>query len=101
MIETCDRVYDKMKHQASYVSAAKKTEVKQKPLMASVDIRQLRLSHVMKIKEMAQAHKGTSKFELAFFASDRRLGTLHLEGIAAEAAFKKALQAIPGIKLEA
>lgn len=100
MIETCDRVYDKMKQQTSYVSAAKKTEVKQKSLVASADIRQLRLSHVMKIKEMAQAHKGTSKFELAFFAADRRLGTLHLEGIAAEAAFKKALQTIPGIKIE-
>ncbi|MEI8365065.1 MAG: DNA polymerase III subunit alpha [Parachlamydiaceae bacterium] len=100
MIAACDDAYDKAKHQSGRFSqhraaaAAKKTtegkkeEVKPQnmvsakasgPIKVDVDANIIRLSHILKLKQLFQKHKGPSPIQIDFLAGDKAIATVHID----------------------
>lgn len=95
MIETCDRAYDKFKMQAVRFAKQKanapmkatkekekeKEEEKKKPssLKLTLNTAEVRLSHILTLKETFAKHRGPSPIQIEFHAENRALATLHIE----------------------
>ncbi|MBS4164304.1 DNA polymerase III subunit alpha [Candidatus Protochlamydia amoebophila] len=118
MIETCDRAYDKAKHQAvrfaqnkniatkqSEKSKTEKIIVKQnqeassmKTVCIKLNADQARLSHILKIKKLIQDHHGTTSVLIDFHNSTKSLATLHIDakwGITLSEQFKQKICELP------
>ncbi|MCC5832938.1 MAG: DNA polymerase III subunit alpha [Chlamydiales bacterium] len=104
VVEECDKAFDRAKLQATrFSNTAKKQKeqpMKEKPktLSLKLDARKVRLSHVLKIKEIFRAYPGEQKVEIAFFAEERKLGELFLtQGIVSGSGLERELKKIPGL----
>lgn len=98
MIEACDRVYDRAKHQMERLSHAKahtpksppptiKTNVlphrdksDMKPILIRLDANRARLSHILQLKALFLQHQGSTPLHVHFQLPERLLGIIHLEG---------------------
>lgn len=101
MIDTCDKAYDKAKHQIARFAQnknamakqsadktknakpAQPTKEKEVPIMKIVTIRldadSARLSHVMKLKKLIQEHHGETPVQIQFHNHAKSLATLHVD----------------------
>ncbi|MBA3957552.1 MAG: DNA polymerase III subunit alpha [Parachlamydiaceae bacterium] len=95
MIEACDRAFDKAKFQATKFAKGKamgtqKETVKEKAVdkiakkpagivKIALDADQVKLSHVLQIKEHFGEHRGSTPVQIDFITGDRTLGTLHID----------------------
>ncbi len=115
MIDTCDKAYDKAKHQIARFAQNKnamakqsadkaknakpaqpKDKEKEAPTMKIVTIRldadSARLSHVMKLKKLIQEHHGDTPVQIQFHNHVKSLATLHVDskwGVALNDQFKQ------------
>lgn len=101
MIEACDRAYDKAKHQMMKFATNKavggknfplksKNSNQEKPmfdtssrierLLIKLDADQVRLSHILQLKQIFEENRGTRPIQILFYAGSRSLATLHIEG---------------------
>lgn len=97
MIETCDRAFDKAKHQASRMAHAKaanpkssesnnktkppekKEPVPMKPISIKLDLNRTRHSHILKLKQLFSQHQGTTPVQIHFHTAAKSLAILHIE----------------------
>ncbi len=86
MVEACDQAFDLAKLQAARFTgntSKKKKEPKMsekpKSLSLKLDAAQMRLSHVLQLKELLRGHPGPSKVEIFFYHEQKKLGELHLD----------------------
>ena len=128
VILACDQAFDKAKHQ-SYRSAQfknnppkkegaapaeskspPKKEVVEKKMQKyttsmfslKVDADQVRLSHLLQIKEIFVRHRGSIPVQVHFYTEERCVGTLHIDtqwGVTPEPAMHEALAKIPNVKI--
>ena len=89
VIEACDKAFDRAKIQATrFTTQPKKIQLqeKEKPkappalFEMKLDVRQIRLSHILKIKECLQLHPGACPVKVHFYEGRRLLSTLHVSG---------------------
>lgn len=105
MIATCDQAYDRAKLQVNRFSNTpkKRTEtmdIKPQTLTLRVDAKEMRLSHVLKLKEIFRAHPGPHKVEIAFCVEQKRLGSLYLDqGVLTGPSLEKELALLPGLSV--
>lgn len=103
MVEECDKAFDRAKLQAArFANAPKKKkepmEEKTKTLTIKVDAAKVRLSHVLKMKEIFRSYPGEQKVEISFYADAKKLGELFLsQGVLTGSGLEKELKKIPGI----
>jgi DNA polymerase-3 subunit alpha len=125
MIETCDRAYDKAKHQVAKFAQHKsnpskqtektKTEKNQSEKSASkmkseeppmktvcikIDADQAKLSHILKIKKIIQEHHGVMPVQIEFRNKTKSLAILHMDnkwGISLNDQFKQKMSEISSI----
>ena len=104
VIEACDKAFDRAKMQANRFSSQPKQapmqeKVKSKPALQKfeikLDIRQTRHTHILKLKELLQAHPGPNPTHMQFYADGKCLGTLHLSGGVNPPTFQIALMSLP------
>lgn len=91
MIEECDRAFDKAKLQlnrfssASYKNRENKPQMQQStqeklPLKLRIDLARVRLSHILKLKEIFAAHRGEKAVQITFHQEGKPFSQLHIEG---------------------
>lgn len=99
MMEACDKAFDRARHQANRFAAQKgpkNTPPKPKPtegekpmnsttnklegLLIKLDADKTRLSHILSLKRLFEKHRGSLPVQILFYAGERSLGTLHIEG---------------------
>ncbi len=107
VIEACDKAFDRVKMQAGrFNSQPKKAPMqeKEKPKPApqkfevKLDLRQTRHTHILKLKELLQAHPGASPAHMEFYADGKCMGTLHLSGgVTLSSTLQGTLQNLPCI----
>ena len=108
MIEACDQAFDKAKAQAARFALAKKREpMKTKednssPKPSKVVIRlnadKARLTHVLELKALLDAHRGSLPIECVFETGQHKYATLHIDtrmGVDPKEAFLKQLRQHP------
>lgn len=103
MITACDNAYDRAKKQTTYFSQTTKsntmktssTPPQPKLLHLQLDARTTRLSHILKLKEIIQAHPGSDSLQITFQADEKRLGVLHLTRISVNASLENLLKNFP------
>lgn len=109
MIEACDQAFVRAKMQGQRFSFTPKPSVSQDnqkktdrgPMQISLDALEVRFSHILKIKEILQAHAGSTPVKLTFYAQKKSLGQLHIErGVTPNQALLTALSTIPGLKVD-
>lgn len=92
MIEACDQAYDKLKQQASRGAMARsfknskamekkvlKEEKPQPMLNLKLSIEELRLSHILGIKEVFEKHRGISPVSIEFVLQGRPTASLNID----------------------
>jgi DNA polymerase-3 subunit alpha len=114
MIETCDRAFDKAKLQAARYAQAKQSpqkagaapsnqpkkpneKVPMKSIAIKIDADQIRLSHIVQLKQLFSDHAGTAPLQILFHAEEKSLGILHIDskyGITPTDQFKKAVSSL-------
>ena len=105
VIEACDKVFDRVKMQAGRFNSQpkqapmqEKEKSKQVPQKFEVklDLRLTRHTHILKLKELLQAHPGASSAHMEFYADGKCMGTLRLSGgVTPSSTLQTALQHIP------
>jgi DNA polymerase-3 subunit alpha len=103
IVEACDKAYDRAKLQAARHTATLKPitpmnepEKNKSKLELKLDIRQTRLTHILKLKETLLAYPGPCTVKLQFYVAKRCVGTLHLAGgVAFSPALQSALKTLP------
>ncbi len=102
VIEACDKVYDRAKMQAfrftpqpKQGSMQEKSKEPPKLCEIKVDIRLTRHTHILKLKELLQAHPGANPTHMQFYADGKCVGTLHLTHGVNMVSFQKALTDLP------
>jgi len=104
IIAACDRAFDRAKLQGQRFSqkpngAKKMQKTDPKPLALRLDTLEVRLSHILKLKEVLRAHPGPSKVEITFHSETRSLGVLHIStGVSPSKTLEAALSQIPGLE---
>ncbi|MFZ0565321.1 MAG: DNA polymerase III subunit alpha [Chlamydiales bacterium] len=103
LIEACDHAYDRAKIQIqNSVQVKQKPLTPSKPLIIKIDANQLRLSHILKIKNLFKVNRGSAPIHITFFADGKQLGTIHIDerrGVNPNKNLERALGAIPGLQL--
>lgn len=90
MIETCDKVFDKTKHQVRMAQTktthskpkeflAKKEPSYMKPIVIKLDVNCARLSHILQLKQLFSQYPGMTPVQIHFCAATQSLATLHIE----------------------
>lgn len=93
MIDICDKAFDKAKHQVrlayrkpTLVNSPPTNEkhqpskdISMKPLSIRVDADQMRLSHVLQLKQLFAQHRGLTPVQIHFQTEGHLLATLHVE----------------------
>lgn len=92
MISECDIAFDRAKHAIARMAKLKAMESKnkEKPIMSEekitpkefclkIDANKVRLSHILKIKEILSQHKGKTPLKLDFHVSSKKIATVHLD----------------------
>ena len=120
MVEACDLAYDKAKHQSArfaHMKAAapkgttsvKKEEVDTKmkvsakvpgPIKLNLDANAIRLSHILKLKQLFEKHRGSTPLQLDFTVNEKVIAAVHIDqtwGVMATPEFEKELESIPGL----
>lgn len=108
MIEECDQAFDRAKLQAERFANMpakgaknkKKEPMKEKPksLTLKCDPSTVRLSNILKIKELLREHPGPDKVKITFQHGTKKLGELHLElGVVMSKQLEADLTKIPGV----
>ncbi len=121
MIEECDRAYDKAKMQAARFAKianegrhkknekpkdAKLNKKEAKPtqtLSVKLDLDQVRLSHIVELKELFCAHRGNTPVQIEFHCQNFIHAVLHVDsswGVTLNSTLEAKLQAFPFIKKE-
>lgn len=126
MIAACDAAYDKAKMQAAKFAKAKnqqkdqeepknlaktsKTEAKpikkneqpmptsNKTLSIKLDADKIKLSHILEIKELIGANRGTSPLQLHFESEGQFIATIHIDskwGVSINDQFQERLKSLP------
>jgi quinol-cytochrome oxidoreductase complex cytochrome b subunit len=104
-IKACDETYDRLKAAAKapepkWKSAAKEKSAEKEEtinLKLSLDADQVRLSHILALKDFFRSHPGKSTVELHFFAGPKRVGTVFVDsqwGVKADRPFQEKLRAL-------
>lgn len=119
MMEACDRAFDKAKQQANRFAHSKgnraqksnqeppkKEEAKKmskaEKLVIQADLEKMRLSHVLKLKELFVSHKGSTPVEIEFKGDIRGFASLHIDstwGVQVNDQLKKQLAGIHGVTI--
>lgn len=112
MIEECDRAFDKAKMQAARFAKAgndgknkkfeKPKEAKMKiesnkTLSLKLDMDQIRLSHILELKELFKGHRGSSPIRMEFYCQNVIHSVLHIDsswGVLFDAALESKIQAL-------
>lgn len=114
MIEECDRAYDRAKFQiakfakgkmASSKKATAKIEEKtmkeeSKVLNIKVNANDMRLSHVLQLKDCLSRNRGRTPIQISFTSEDRSFGILHIEenwGVAFNEQLKEELKQLSSV----
>lgn len=116
MMAACDNAYDRAKHQANRPFKSKGTSqkpkedpkpvaAKKKPMLQilhiEVDADNMRLSHVLDLKNLFSQHRGSVPVQIRFCAGAHSVATLHIDekwGITPNEAIQKAIRAVPAVK---
>lgn len=109
MMQQCDLAFDKAKQQVKRMQFAKtnaaakpktaeveKPEPPQKPHSIKLDLEKVRLSHLVKLKELFEDHRGSTPLHLSFFQSGHPFAELQIDkpwGIKVTSDFEKQLTA--------
>lgn len=110
MIAACDQAYDKAKMQAArfkdFAAKAKTKKEEAAPakkvetmISLKYDAEQFRHSHILKLKELFEKHRGDTPVQLHFESENYIVGSIHIEsrwGINLTPALKQELAAFPG-----
>lgn len=120
MIEACDRAYDRAKYQVSKSiksKSANMTQTSKKPsdnsvegkaavqkreeLKIVVDAHAMRLSHVMKMKELFAQHRGVTPVQISFQVDKQEIACIQIDtrwGVVMSEKLQQDLRQIPTIK---
>lgn len=114
MIEECDKVFDKTKHQiarGAFMKQNKKEEgasndtplkdkvMKKKLLQVSLEADQVRLSHVLSLKQIFEKHRGEVPVDVLFLSKDIEVARVKIDsrwGVNLSAAFQEELTQVVG-----
>lgn len=109
MIEACDQAFDKAKKMGSRIQYARKKEShkpkfqevnEHKSISLKFDASQVRLSHILLLKELISQNRGETAIEIDFVTEDWIIGTLQIDskwGVQHSPALIKSLRSLPGI----
>ncbi len=108
MIAACDVAYDKAKSQASRPRRTKpRSQPEKQPVTKSLtlllDADQLRISHLLELKQTLQEAAGPAPVTLEFRSGDRPLSRVHLpegQGVKPSAQLERSLAKIPHLALD-
>lgn len=114
MIEECDRAFDRTKFQSTQAKknftpnrqAEKKTSPEVKKLTnihLIADAKEIRLSHIMQLKELFSQHRGPTPIQLDFWLEHSVVATIQIDskwGVTMNDQLLKALHQLPGIKVK-
>lgn len=107
MLKDCDLAYDKARIQAKMSAMRKanprkekkpKQEEKMRTLIIRVDAKEMRLSHVLKLKEIFKKQSGKSGVEVEFHSQEQRVGKISIDpsyGVALCSELKQQLEELP------
>lgn len=109
MMQQCDLAFDKAKQQVKRMQFAKsnaaakpqaekieKPEAPQPPMSVKLNLEKVRLSHLLKLKELFEENRGTTPMNLSFFQAGLPFAELQIEkqwGVKVTSAFEKQLSA--------
>ena len=96
MIEECDRAFDKAKMQAARFAKTavegknkkaekpketkvQKSEMPLQTFSLKLDMHQVRLSHIMELKELFNEHRGATPVQIEFHSQNTTIAMLHIE----------------------
>ncbi len=110
MIDACDRAFDKAKQQASFQRKRKDAPPKKeappmekatpKKLKLTMCAKEGRLSHILKLKELLEKHRGATPVQIDFQEEGSPIASLQIEsrwGVTPSSELQLLLQKIPGI----
>lgn len=80
MVAASDRVYDRAKQHAGgrFTLAQRAASENPQPFVLKLNARTTRLSHILELKKILQAHPGPSSVVIEFYAQNKRIGSLRL-----------------------
>ncbi|MEZ5315429.1 MAG: DNA polymerase III subunit alpha [Chlamydiales bacterium] len=103
MIEECDKAFDYAKLQQNHLTNHQKKGIKSinkksELLSLKLDVTIVRLSHILKMKNLFRFHSGSQKVEILFFLGNKKLGALYLnQGVLTGSGLEEELKKIPGV----
>lgn len=102
MIEECDKAFDRAKFKMTRFSSSSKPKEPQTVKESSetflkVDLRHIKLSHILQMKALFKEHPGSSLLKLEFYADTKCEGALHLSSVHVSKELLGELRALPGV----
>ncbi len=100
IIEACDKAYDRAKMQSNRFTPQPKQQAvmneKGSQFGIKLNIQETKLSHILAIKNLIQAHPGSTPTHMNFYIQEKCIATLHLsKGITLSDTLLSALKSLP------